>query len=66
MLSGLRIGRLDLRLPDGRLQVFEGSEPGEHGDLHIHDSVGLARRVLLGGELVLAKPTWTAAGTPRT
>jgi cyclopropane-fatty-acyl-phospholipid synthase len=51
MLSGLRVGSLDLRLPDGTMRHFHGSEPGPHGVLHIKDSGGLIRHVLRSGEV---------------
>lgn len=50
MLSGIRIGKLDVQLPDGSLHRFEGAEAGPHGQLQIH-SAGLLRHVVLGGEL---------------
>ena len=50
MLRGLRVGSLDLRLPDGELHHFAGSESGPHGVLQIH-SMGLLRHVLRGGEV---------------
>ncbi len=51
MLSGLRIGSLDVRLPDGTLRHFAGSEPGPHGILNINDGGGLIRHVLRSGEV---------------
>jgi cyclopropane-fatty-acyl-phospholipid synthase len=37
MLKGLRIGRLEVTLPNGERREFEGLEPGPHGVLHIRD-----------------------------
>lgn len=51
MLSGLRVGTLDVRLPDGTLRHFAGSDPGPHGVLHIKDGGGLIRHVLHSGEV---------------
>ncbi|MDZ4079288.1 MULTISPECIES: cyclopropane-fatty-acyl-phospholipid synthase family protein [Hydrocarboniphaga] len=50
MLRGLRIGSLDVRLPNGEQRSFRGSEPGPHGQLVIHDAA-LVRHVLQGGEV---------------
>ena len=50
MLRGLRVGSLDLRLPDGSVRRFEGAEPGPHGVLHVHRAE-IIRHVLRGGEV---------------
>ncbi len=50
MLRGLRIGSLDVRLPNGELRGFRGSEPGPHGVLLIHDA-RIIHHVLRGGEV---------------
>lgn len=50
MLKGLRIGRLDLTLPNGESRSFHGSEPGSHGVLHIR-SRRLIGYVLRNGEV---------------
>ena len=55
LLEGLAIGRLEMRLPDGSLRVFEGSQtdrPGAH--IAIHDLRAL-RRLLTAGDLGLAE-----------
>lgn len=51
MLSGLRIGSLDVRLPDGTTRHFAGTEDGPHGVLHIKDGGALIRHVLRSGEV---------------
>lgn len=50
MFRGIRIGSLDVRLPNGTLRHFQGSEPGPHGQLLLHDA-GIVRHVLGGGEV---------------
>jgi cyclopropane-fatty-acyl-phospholipid synthase len=50
MLSGLRVGSLDLSLPNGATRRFEGVEPGPHGVLRIK-SEGIIRHVLRAGEV---------------
>jgi cyclopropane-fatty-acyl-phospholipid synthase len=50
MFKGLRIGRLDVTLPNGERREFEGPEPGPHGVLHISDR-RLVRYVLKHGEV---------------
>lgn len=50
MFKGVRIGRLDVTLPNGERREFEGSEPGPHGVLHIKDR-RLIRYVLKHGEV---------------
>jgi cyclopropane-fatty-acyl-phospholipid synthase len=50
MLKGLRIGRLDVTLPNGEAREFIGTEPGPHGVLHIR-SRRLIGHVLKNGEV---------------
>ncbi|MFA5941853.1 MAG: SAM-dependent methyltransferase, partial [Sinimarinibacterium sp.] len=50
MLRGLRIGSLDVTLPNGEARSFRGSEPGPHGVMHIR-SAALVRHVLRAGEV---------------
>lgn len=50
MLRGLRIGTLDVTLPNGELRSFRGSEPGPHGVLHIR-SGAMVGHVLRSGEV---------------
>jgi cyclopropane-fatty-acyl-phospholipid synthase len=50
MLKGLRIGRLDVTLPNGEQHHFTGAEPGPHGVLHIR-SPRLVGYVLKNGEV---------------
>lgn len=50
MLEGMKIGRLEVNLPNGSKRIYEGTEPGPHGILNIRDK-RLVRRVLLGGEV---------------
>ena len=50
MFKGVRIGRLDVTLPNGEARSFVGSEPGPHGVLHIR-SKQLTRYVLRNGEV---------------
>jgi cyclopropane-fatty-acyl-phospholipid synthase len=50
MLSGLRIGSLDLTLPNGSARRFAGSVAGPHGVWHIR-SERLIRHVLASGEV---------------
>ncbi len=50
MLKGLRIGRLDVTLPNGERRQFVGNEPGPHGVLHIR-SRRLIGYVLRNGEV---------------
>ena len=47
MLRGLKIGRLDVTLPNGSLHRFRGQEPGPHGHLLLRNGAVL-RKVLLG------------------
>jgi cyclopropane-fatty-acyl-phospholipid synthase len=50
MFKGLRIGRLEVTLPNGEARAFEGIEPGPQGVLHIKDR-RLVRYVLKHGEV---------------
>ena len=50
MLRGLRVGTLDVTLPNGELRSFRGTEPGPHGVLHIR-SGAMIGHVLRGGEV---------------
>ena len=50
MLSGLRIGSLDLLLPDGSLRQYQGTEPGPHGVMRVKNS-GVIRHLLRSGEV---------------
>ncbi|MCX7070746.1 MAG: cyclopropane-fatty-acyl-phospholipid synthase [Gammaproteobacteria bacterium] len=50
MMSGVRIGTLDIVLPNGSTRRFEGSEPGPHGLWQIK-SERLMRHLLAGGEV---------------
>jgi cyclopropane-fatty-acyl-phospholipid synthase len=50
MLKGLRIGRLDVTLPNGEARSFVGAEPGPHGVLRIR-SKRVIGYVLKNGEV---------------
>lgn len=50
MLRGLRVGRLDVTLPNGQTRSFVGTEPGPQGVLHIRSSAVIGR-VLRNGEV---------------
>ncbi len=50
MLKGVKIGSLDVSLPDGSRRQFLGSEAGPHGVLNIR-SERLIGKVLKGGEV---------------
>lgn len=50
MLRGIRIGRLDVTLPNGQTRHFVGTEPGPHGVLILRSSK-LVRHVLRAGEV---------------
>ncbi len=50
MLSGLRVGSLDVRMPNGALRQFRGSTPGPHAVWHIKNE-RLIGHVLHGGEV---------------
>lgn len=47
MLKGLKVGQLDVRLPDGSRHRFSGDEPGPHGHLQLNSGAVL-RKTLLG------------------
>jgi len=50
MLKGIRIGTLDVTLPNGEQRQFRGSEPGPHGVLTIRSGAVIGH-VLRGGEV---------------
>ena len=50
MMSGVKVGTLDIVLPNGSTRRFEGSEPGPHGLWQIK-SERLMRHLLTGGEV---------------
>jgi cyclopropane-fatty-acyl-phospholipid synthase len=50
MFKGVRIGRLEVTLPNGEQHSFAGTEPGPHGVLHIRSSK-LVGYVLRNGEV---------------
>jgi len=50
MLRGIRIGSLDVTLPNGEVRQFRGSEAGPHGVLNIRSNA-IVGRVLAGGEV---------------
>ena len=50
ILSGLRIGSLDLVLPDGSLRQYQGTQPGPHGVLRVKDSA-IIGHLLRAGEV---------------
>ncbi len=50
MLKGIRIGSLDVTLPNGEQRQFRGSESGPHGVLNIRANA-IVSRVLSGGEV---------------
>ena len=50
MLSGLRVGSLEVRLPGGSVRRLQGAEPGPHAVWQIHND-GLVRHVLRAGEV---------------
>ncbi|HUR41823.1 MAG TPA: cyclopropane-fatty-acyl-phospholipid synthase family protein [Verrucomicrobiae bacterium] len=50
MFKGVRIGRLDVTLPNGEVRQFAGTEPGPHGVLHIKSNK-LIGYVLKNGEV---------------
>ena len=54
MLRYLRVGSLDLTLPDGRRETFHGIEAGPHAELEVRDW-RFFRRVLSAGDIGLAE-----------
>ena len=50
MMSGVRVGTLDIVLPNGSQRRFQGQEPGPHGLWRIKDE-RLMRHLLTGGEV---------------
>lgn len=50
MMSGVKVGTLDIVLPNGSTRRFEGNEPGPHGLWQIK-SEALMRHLLAGGEV---------------
>lgn len=48
LLKNLRRGRLDIRLPDGRVFRSEGASPGPVAELHVHNSDLFARLIREG------------------
>lgn len=50
MFRGIRVGSLDVRLPNGTMRHFAGSETGPHGVLLLHDA-SVVGHVLSGGEV---------------
>lgn len=50
MLRGLRVGRLELTLPNGETRCFQGAEPGPQGALHLR-SPRVLGYVLRNGEV---------------
>ena len=50
MLKHLRCGRLDIRLPDGRVFRAEGPEPGPVAEISVHN-VDLFARLIREGDL---------------
>jgi cyclopropane-fatty-acyl-phospholipid synthase len=50
MFRGIRVGKLEVTLPNGDVRHFQGSQPGPEGVLRIHDAK-LIRHVLKNGEV---------------
>ena len=50
MLRGVKVGKLDVTLPNGEVRTFQGELPGPEGQLRIHNA-GLIRHVLKNGEV---------------
>ena len=47
--SKIRVGRLEVTLPDGSRQAFGDAEATERGEIHLHDRAAYLR-MLIGGE----------------
>lgn len=54
LISRLKKGRLDITLPDGRTLRFQGTEPGPHGEIIVHD-LKFAAPVLAKGDIGFAE-----------
>ncbi len=54
MLARLKRGRLDIILPDGRTLRFNGSIPGPHGEIIVHD-LAFTRPVFSKGDIGFAE-----------
>lgn len=54
LAQGLRCGSLEIRLPDGSVRLFQGTEPGPHGVLALENG-RVARRYLTGGSVGFAE-----------
>ncbi len=54
VLKGMRAGRLEIQLPDGRLFRAEGSEPGPSGRMNVRNP-GVFARIVREGELGFAE-----------
>lgn len=50
ILGSIRIGSLDVRLPNGETRHFEGSRPGPHGSIRFND-YRIISRVLASGDV---------------
>lgn len=50
LFRGIRIGSLEVRLPNGEVQYFPGGQAGPHAALHLHDA-SVVGHVLRGGEV---------------
>ncbi|MFX4370012.1 hypothetical protein ABTA37_19980, partial [Acinetobacter baumannii] len=50
MISGLRIGSMDVTLPNGSTRRLEGTEPGPHGVWHIKSNK-VINHLLASGEV---------------
>ncbi|MDX1440695.1 MAG: hypothetical protein R3284_12405, partial [Rubricoccaceae bacterium] len=53
-LGSIQHGSLELKLPDGSVQVYDSHKPGPHASLQV-DSGQLFPRVLLGGEIAFGE-----------
>lgn len=51
MLSGMRVGTLDVYLPNGAMRRFGGAESGPHGVWNIRNGKRLMRHLLSSGEV---------------